>query len=160
MSIELELQIASNAKTLPHPSQFREWISVALLDEVEETELTIRIVDKEEMTELNEQYRNKKGPTNVLSFIGSMEHEGTKINDDYLGDIVICAPIIEKEAAENDKELLAHWAHIVIHGALHLLGHDHNKDKEAKTMQQLETKLLAKLGYPPPYGDDAANEQR
>lgn len=150
MAIELELQIATEAKTLPHPSQFREWISESLTDQVEEdVDLTIRIVDEEEMKDLNHQYRNKNKVTNVLSFPGELKADIGYYN---LGDVIICAPVIEQEAKKQNKELLAHWAHIVVHGALHLVGYDHKDNKEAKVMEDLETKILLKLGFPPPYG--------
>ncbi len=150
MSIELELQIASNAKTLPHPAQIREWVSLTLYNRVETGELTIRIVDEEESAGLNQQYRNKLGPTNVLSFPYDPE---PGIASRLLGDIVICAPVVEQEALEQNKSLLAHWAHMVIHGTLHLLGYTHEFDKEAAEMESLETELLLRLNFPPPYGD-------
>lgn len=156
MAIELELQIASEVKTLPHPSQFREWISESLSGKVEgNVELTIRVVDKEEITELNHKYRKKNKATNVLAFPSEINKD---INFFNLGDIVICAPVIEEEAKKADKELLAHWAHIVVHGALHIVGFDHQTDKQAKKMEALETKILGKLGFPPPYGAKAKNE--
>lgn len=150
VSIELELQIATNAKTLPHPAQIREWVSLTLYNRVETGELTIRLVDEVESAELNLQYRNKPGPTNVLSFPYDPE---PGIADRFLGDIVICAPVVEKEAIEQNKAILAHWAHMVIHGTLHLLGFSHEFDKEAAEMESLETELLLRLNFPPPYGD-------
>ncbi len=150
MSIELELQVASNVKTLPHPAQFREWVSIALWNRVDTGEMTIRIVDEAESATLNEQYRGIKGPTNVLSF---PYDPIPGISDNLLGDIVICAPIIEIEAQEQHKTLLAHWAHMVVHGCLHLLGFNHELPEEAEEMEALETELLVKLGFPPPYGD-------
>lgn len=150
VTIELELQIASSIKTLPHPSQFREWVSVVLWQRIDTAELTIRIVDEDEMVSLNEQYRHKEGSTNVLSF----PYEPIPgILSRSLGDIVICAPVIERESEQNDKPLLSHWAHMVIHGTLHLLGYDHQTDEETKDMQGLETEILLKLGFQPPYGD-------
>lgn len=150
MTIELELQIASANKTLPHPSQFREWISVALWNQVDTAELTIRIVDKDEITELNKKYRKMNKPTNVLSFPVEIEHD---IEVPMLGDIIICAPIVEAEARKANKDLLAHWALMVVHGALHLLGYDHETDKEAEEMEGLENTILQKLGFPAPYGE-------
>lgn len=152
MSIDLELQIASTVKTLPHPSQFREWISVALYDRIETAELTIRIVDEEEIAELNEFYRKKSGPTNVLSFPAEIDPH-INLPVPILGDIVICAPVVEAEAKRANKELLAHWALMVIHGTLHLLGYDHIQEDEAEVMEGLETELLVSLGFPPPYGE-------
>ncbi len=150
MSIDLELQIASRAKTLPHPAQFREWVSAALSQRLETAELTIRIVDEEEGELLNEQYRNKKGATNVLSFA----YQATPgVASRLLGDIIICAPVVEREAESYDKPLISHWAHMVIHGTLHLLGYNHELESEALEMENLETTLLLQLGFNPPYGE-------
>ena len=150
MSIELELQIATEAKTLPHPSQFREWVSVALWNRIDTAELTIRIVDEVEAAQLNEDYRGKKGPTNVLSF----PYEPMPgVLSRSLGDIVICAPLVGQEAEQKNKPLLDYWAHIVVHGTLHLLGYNHEEDEEAIEMQSLETEILLQLGFLPPYGD-------
>lgn len=150
MTIEVELQIASQAKTLPHPSQVREWVSVALWNQIETAELVIRVVDKEESAELNAQFRNKTGPTNVLSF----PYEPTPgVASRYLGDIVICADVVETEANTYQKPILAVWAHMVVHGTLHLLGYDHEDEEEAQQMESLETEILIKLGFPPPYGE-------
>lgn len=150
MTIELELQIASNAKTLPHPSQFREWVGTTLANIQNDAELTIRIVDEEEMTELNSTYRKKNGPTNVLSFPAEPYHE---FDLPLLGDIVICASVVQKEASDANIDLLAHWAHMVVHGTLHLLGYDHIKDEEAAVMEAMEESILTHMGYPAPYGD-------
>lgn len=148
MAIDLSLQIASDEKTLPHPAQFREWVTVALAGRVDTGELTIRVVDEEESAALNKQYRQKEGPTNVLSF---PYNPIPGLASRLLGDIVICAPIVTKEAALHKSDLLAQWAHMVIHGILHLLGYDHETDEEALEMEQLETNLLMQLGFPPPY---------
>ncbi|MBT4963910.1 MAG: rRNA maturation RNase YbeY [Francisellaceae bacterium] len=150
MTIELELQLASNAKTLPHPAQFRDWLGAVFSDYSEDAELTIRIVDEEEIQELNFKYRDKDKATNVLSFPTDSHHE---FDLQLLGDIIICAPIVEKEAVEQDKELLAHWAHLVVHGVLHLLDYDHDSDTRAAIMESLETKILVELGFAPPYGE-------
>ncbi len=150
MSIELELQIATLAKTLPHPAQIREWVNLTLYNRVDTAELTIRIVDEAESADLNQQYRNKPGPTNVLSFPYDPE---PGIASRLLGDIVICAPVVEQEAILENKSLLAHWAHMVIHGLLHLLGYTHDFDDDAAEMENLETELLLRLNFPPPYGD-------
>lgn len=150
VSIELELQIASDTKTLPHPAQIREWVSAALTGHVDTAELTIRVVDEEESAELNERFRGKPGPTNVLSFpYAPMPGIASRI----LGDLVICAPLVEQQAEEQEKTLLAHWAHMVVHGTLHLLGYNHEFDEEAEEMEGIETDILVRLGFPPPYGD-------
>lgn len=153
MSIDIELQIASHAKTLPHPAQIREWVSLVLYHRVTTAELTIRIVDEPEMAELNWQYRTKEGPTNVLSF----SYESLPISARYLlGDIVICASVVAEEAEKYNKPLLSHWAHMVIHGVLHLLGFDHDVSEKAVEMESIETELLIKLGFPSPYGEITA----
>lgn len=149
MTIELELQIATDAQTLPHPAQFREWIGNTLDERFDNVELTIRLVDVEEMTELNETYRKKHGPTNVLSFPAEMHHD---LDYPVLGDVIICAPIVEQEANAGNIDLLAHWAHMVVHGTLHLLGYDHIRKAEAEEMEELETRIMTELGYPAPYG--------
>lgn len=150
LAIELELQIASDAQTLPHPSQFKEWVSRTLANRYDDLELTIRIVDEEEMIHLNEAFRNKQGPTNVLAFPG-------EINPDFemhsLGDVIICAPIVQLESERAGINILEHWAHMVVHGTLHLLGYDHVIPKDAKVMESLETKIMTDLGYNAPYGD-------
>ena len=154
--IELELQIATEAKTLPHPGQFREWIAVAYAQFVESGEMVIRIVDEFEMTELNAEYRGKEKPTNVLSFPAEAE-PGFGIN--IIGDIVICAPVVEKEALEQNKNILGHWAHLVVHGALHLIGYDHIEEDDALEMEQLETEIMVNLGFEPPYSTIVATEE-
>ena len=111
-------------------------------------ELTVRIVDEAEITALNRQYRGKDGPTNVLSF---PYEEIPGIASDLLGDVVICAPVVASESVAQDKPLEAHWAHMVIHGVLHLLGYDHHKEGEASRMESTEAELLADLGYANPY---------
>lgn len=150
VAVELELQIASEAQTLPHPAQFKEWVGTTLANRFHDAELTIRIVDEDEMAQLNETFRNKKGTTNVLSFTGNINPE---FGMNSLGDIVICAPVVQREATEQDKELLAHWAHMVVHGTLHLLGYDHIDPEEAKVMETLESEIILELGYKTPYGE-------
>ncbi|MCB1807111.1 MAG: rRNA maturation RNase YbeY, partial [Candidatus Competibacteraceae bacterium] len=115
------------------------------------TELTIRLVDEAESSMLNESYRHKQGPTNVLSF--PFEAPIPEIDMPLLGDIVICVPVVEHEAAEQNKPLMAHWAHLVIHGVLHLQGYDHQTETEADVMEALEVTLLDRLGFPDPYRD-------
>lgn len=146
--IELDLQIASEAANLPSEAQFRAWVERALAGRRDEAELTIRIVDDAESAELNETYRGKQGPTNVLSFPFEAP-PGVELP--LLGDIVICAPKVAREALEQGKPLEAHWAHLTLHGCLHLLGYDHIEPEEAEAMEALETELLAALGYPNPY---------
>jgi probable rRNA maturation factor len=148
MSIEVDVQYATDLPDLPDQSQLKLWAETALKDLRKNAELTIRIVDKDEGTQLNEQWRKSQGPTNVLSF----SHEGeAEIAPDLLGDIVICAPVVAKEAKEQNKDIDAHWAHMVIHGVLHLNGFDHIKPEDADTMENLEIKILEELNYNNPY---------
>ena len=151
MSLELDLQIAIDLPGLPAESAFRRWAEAALAgaDYLKDAELTIRIVNEAESTALNESYRHKQGPTNVLSFSFETPPE---IESALLGDIVICAPVVLREAVVQGKTPEAHWAHLVAHGVLHLLGYDHD-EMQAEAMESLEIRILAGLGYPDPYGD-------
>ncbi|HSG64362.1 MAG TPA: rRNA maturation RNase YbeY [Gammaproteobacteria bacterium] len=117
-------------------------------------ELTIRIVDEAESAELNHRYRGKKGATNVLSFVGTEPSSTPAEHERLLGDLVVCAPVVVREAAAQGKSVEAHWAHIVLHGALHLLGYDHESDAGAEVMERREKELLAVLGFPDPYADE------
>ena len=148
MPIEVDVQYASDLPDLPDQSQLQLWAENALKDLRENAELTIRIVDEDEGTQLNEQWRKSQGPTNVLSF----NHEGeVEIAPDLLGDIVICAPVVAREAKEQNKDIDAHWAHMVIHGVLHLNGFDHINPEDADRMESLEIKILEELNYNNPY---------
>jgi probable rRNA maturation factor len=155
--LELDLQIASEAERLPSGEDFRRWCSVALQQRTADSELTIRIVDEPEGRELNLRWREKDYATNVLSFPADVPDELLDIP--LLGDLVICAPVVVREALEQDKAADAHWAHLVIHGCLHLLGYDHIEDEEAEEMESLERDLLAELGYPDPYLEDASEHE-
>ena len=150
--IELDLQIASSASQLPSHAEFLAWCSLALRQRTNPSELTIRLVDAEEGLQLNSTWRGKDYPTNVLSFEADIP-DGL-LDIPLLGDLVICVPVVEKEAAEQNKALTAHWAHLVIHGCLHLLGYDHIENAEAEEMESLERQLLAEIGYPDPYRDN------
>jgi len=150
--LELDLQIASEAAGLPDEAQLRQWCELALRQRKNDSELTIRLVDEPEGRELNRTWRHKDYATNVLSFPADVPDELLDIP--LLGDLVICVPVVEREAAEQGKEPAAHWAHLVIHGCLHLLGYDHIEDDEAEEMEALERQLLAELGYPDPYAAD------
>ncbi|CDF82098.1 putative rRNA maturation factor [Pseudomonas knackmussii B13] len=150
--LELDLQIASEAPGLPDEAQLRPWCELALRQRKNDSELTIRLVDEPEGRELNRTWRHKDYATNVLSFPADVPDELLDIP--LLGDLVICVPVVEREAAEQGKEPAAHWAHLVIHGCLHLLGYDHIEDDEAEEMEALERQLLAELGYPDPYAAD------
>ena len=149
--IELDLQLATDANA-PGETDFRRWCELALRQRSADSELTIRLVDEPEGRELNRTWRQKDYATNVLSFPADVPDELLDIP--LLGDLVICVPVVEREAAEQGKALEAHWAHLVIHGCLHLLGYDHIEDEEAEEMEALERTLLAELGHPDPYADD------
>jgi probable rRNA maturation factor len=150
--LELDLQVASQAADLPSEAQFRSWCETALRQRTADSELTIRLVDEAEARALNHSYRQRDYATNVLSFPADVPDEMLDIP--LLGDLVICVPVLEREALEQDKTPEAHWAHLVIHGCLHLLGYDHIDDAEAEEMEALERTLLAELGHPDPYADD------
>jgi len=151
MTITLDLQIACSNKNLPSESQFQLWLETVLAPYQKSFELTIRIVDEVESQQLNHQYRDKNKPTNVLSFPFEVP-EGIEL--DLLGDLVICADVVESEAIEQKKTLMSHWAHMVIHGCLHLLGYDHINDADADEMEALEIKSLKKLDISDPYISD------
>ncbi|UCL87844.1 rRNA maturation RNase YbeY [Pseudomonas sp. HS-18] len=150
--LELDLQVASDAAGLPSEAEFRTWCELALRQRQNDSELTIRLVDEAEGRELNKTWRHKDYATNVLSFPADVPDELLDIP--LLGDLVICAPVVIREAAEQGKSVQAHWAHLVIHGCLHLLGYDHIDDVEAEEMEGLERELLAELGHPAPYAAD------
>ncbi|UVL66344.1 rRNA maturation RNase YbeY [Pseudomonas sp. B21-031] len=149
--LELDLQRATDA-TAPDDAAFRRWCELALRQRSADSEMTIRLVDEAEGRELNHTYRHKDYATNVLSFPADVPDDLLDIP--LLGDLVICVAVVEREAAEQGKTLEAHWAHLVIHGCLHLLGYDHIDDEEAEEMEALERELLAELGHPDPYADD------
>lgn len=148
MTHEVDVQIASDEDDLPAPAELRAWARAAIGGLREESELTIRIVDEAEGARLNTCYRNKDGATNVLSFPFAPP-EG--VDPTLLGDIVICAPVVRREANEQSKSADSHWAHMVVHGSLHLLGFDHEQAHEALEMETLETRVLADLGFDNPY---------
>jgi probable rRNA maturation factor len=140
-NISLSTQIVAQQTDMPTKMQFRKWAKAALRVD---TEVTIRIVDEAEGRALNLAYRGKDYATNVLTFlITETPH--------LLGDIVICAPIVAKEAIEQNKTLAAHFAHLTVHGILHLHGYDHEIEAQADLMEAIEIQILAKLGYDNPY---------
>ncbi|MFT5117204.1 MAG: putative rRNA maturation factor [Kiritimatiellia bacterium] len=148
MSVLVDLQLASTAKHIPDASLFSLWADAALKSSKPDAELSIRIVDEAESQRLNSDYRQQDKPTNVLSFPADIPEF---LELALIGDLVICAPIVEREATEQQKMLTAHWAHMVIHGALHLVGYDHIEDNDADTMEALEIHILDSLGFPSPY---------
>jgi probable rRNA maturation factor len=145
--IDLDLQIATE-EAVPSEDLFEQWVAAALAHRKDDTELTVRVVDAEESHGLNYQYRGKDSPTNVLSFpFETLDH----VNLPLIGDVVICAPIVIKEAEEQEKSVESHWAHLTIHGILHLLGYDHVEQDDAEAMESMEIKILQKMGYSNPY---------
>jgi probable rRNA maturation factor len=139
--LSLSVQYASDTQYLPTRAQLRRWVKVALQ---REASITLRIVDEPEGRELNKNYRGKDYATNVLTFV----YDDAELSS---GDIVICAPVVEREAAAQHKNLLAHYAHLTLHAALHLQGYEHGNDADAAEMAALEAALMLKLRYPDPY---------
>lgn len=148
-NLELDLQIATeDTAQLPSFDQFYQWVLTALPLKNEEFEVTVRIVDKDESQALNHEYRGKAYPTNVLSFPFEAPAE---IELPLLGDLVICKTVVEEEAKTQEKHVLDHWAHMIIHGILHLRGFDHINDDDAEEMESLEIELLSTLAINNPY---------
>ena len=145
----IDVQIACEQETgLPTAEEIEQWATAAVQPQSDEVEMTVRIVDEAESHELNLNYRGKDRPTNVLSFPFECPDE---VELPLLGDLVICRQVVEREAQEQDKPLMAHWAHMVVHGSLHLLGYDHIEDDEAEEMESLETQIMTGLGFADPY---------
>lgn len=149
----ITLQIACDDKHIPSKKLFTLWLTsatsiVPVKTRIPLPKITLRIVDKTESQKLNKNFRKKNKPTNVLSF---PPNEIPGFKNDFLGDLALCASVIAEEAAEQDKELQAHWAHMTIHGFLHLLGYDHIKEAEAEEMEALEVRILQDLGHSNPY---------
>ena len=139
--LSLSVQYATNANNLPTRPQFRRWMKAALKRDVK---ITLRIVDEAEGGELNRNFRGKDYATNVLTFVYDNELP-------IYGDLVICAPVTEREAREQHKDLTAHYAHLTVHAVLHLQGYEHDDDDEAAAMEARETAIMTKLGYADPY---------
>ena len=154
MSVQLEVQ--RTVEGGPEDEDIRRWVEAVLADadRTGNTELTVRIVDEDEIRQLNQTYRHQTGPTNVLSFPFEAPPE---VDLDLLGDLVIAAPVVAREAREQGKPEIAHWAHLVVHGTLHLLGLDHQTPAEAEAMEAREVRILQALGFPNPYHLDEAS---
>lgn len=149
MSYRIDVAVNSSSTKIPSIENIERWITAALQsDELNEAEVSVYIVDETESQELNSQYRGKDKPTNVLSFPADIPDE---VGVPLLGDLVVCAPVVEREAKEQGKTLEAHWAHMLVHGTLHLLGYDHIEDDEANVMEALEIRLITQLKFPAPY---------
>ena len=145
----IDLQLAcENTEGLPSEEQILQWATAAVQPESDNVEMTVRIVDEAESHDLNLTYRGKDRPTNVLSFPFECPDE---VEFPLLGDLVICRQVVEREAIEQEKPLMAHWAHMIVHGSLHLLGYDHIEDDEAEEMESLETEIMQGLGFADPY---------
>lgn len=142
--MSLAVQYAVGARSLPSRAQLRRWARAAL---ERDARITVRIVGRAEGTALNRQFRGKDYATNVLTFV-------FRDVPPYEGDLALCAPVVSKEAREQGKSLAAHYAHLVVHGVLHLQGYDHENDKDAREMESRETRIMTRLGYPNPYGSD------
>ncbi len=143
----------ATAEPTPEDAELSRWAQLALRDAPRDGEVVLRLVDASESQDLNAQYRGRDKPTNVLSFGAEPMPELMQAleSDLPLGDLVICAAVVNAEAAEQGKSPAAHWAHMVIHGCLHLQGHDHQQPEEAQRMEAIERALLAELQYPDPY---------
>lgn len=152
MSIEIEVQFAQADDSLPPASAFRIWAQAALVDHEGDAALAVRVTDEAESQELNKTYRGKDQPTNVLSFpFEAPEGLPAEAYEHQLGDLIICAPVVEREAREQKKTPAAHWAHMVVHGVLHLRGFDHENDADAQLMEDKEREVLDGLGFSDPY---------
>ena len=148
MNLSIDIQMTCSSEDAPDEDSIKRWVSAAIRDERDNSELNLRIVDELESADFNQQYRGKTGATNVLSFpFDAVTPEPLPI----LGDLVVCAPVVNREANEQQKTTEAHWAHIIVHGVLHLLGYDHIDDKDAEQMEGLETAIMLELNFPAPY---------
>jgi len=149
MPVKIDLQNDGAYADLPSEQLFQDWVEASLQESYRQLEQTIRIVDEAESHDLNQRYRGKDAPTNVLAFLA----ESDFLDYDCLGDLVICAPVVSAEASAQGKSGEAHWAHLVVHGMLHLQGFDHQTVQQTREMERLEIKILDTLGYTNPYND-------
>jgi len=148
VTAKINVEYMSNASELPAEAMIAHWAQAALQGHERYVEVGVRIVDESEIIELNQRFRKKAEPTNVLSFPFE-DPPGTQT--DVLGDVVVCAPIVSSQAQTEGKPLSAHWAHMVVHGIMHLRGYDHETPEEANAMEHMETRILEGLGFPDPY---------
>lgn len=149
----VDLQNVSSEYDIPSQMQFEQWSAAALESQRDQAECTIRIVEEAESADLNQAYRGKLGPTNVLSFPFE-QPEGLDELLPLIGDLVICAPVVKREAQQQGKTELAHWAHMVVHGTLHLIGYDHIEEHDAEQMESIEREVMARLGFDNPYEEE------
>ena len=153
MSFQIDIENVSGIDSIPDEKSMIKWAKLALEKKHKNAEVCLRIVDIDEGQYLNKEWRNKDTATNVLSFpVGETIEQAPNL----LGDIVICAPIVEQEAEQQQKDSDAHWAHLIIHGILHLQGYDHMTDEEAAVMENKEIQILKETGYANPYGTESA----
>lgn len=150
--VTIDIDVACDAASVPPEESLRRWISAALPPVQRPFEVSLRLVEEEEIRTLNSTYRHKDYATNVLSFPADLPEE---LALPLLGDIVVCAEVVQREAQEQGKTWEAHWAHMLVHGTLHLLGYDHIEDDEALEMEALETRIITGLGFDPPYETQA-----
>jgi probable rRNA maturation factor len=150
MKADVEVQYAVEQNELPSESLIETWINSVLTKYTTHFSLCVRIVDSEESQALNSEYRGKESPTNVLSFPFEMP-ECVEAETEILGDLIVCAEVVAREADQQGKKLFDHWAHMIIHGTLHLLGFDHINEEDAQEMEQLERDVLATLDIADPY---------
>jgi len=148
MNPRVEIQIASRETNLPAEERLQQWAQTVLELNAADAEVVIRIVDEEESRRLNDRYRGRDKPTNVLSFPFDAP-PGVPVN--HIGDLVVCAPVVCTEARLQGKPLEHHWAHMIVHGILHLQGHDHAATEDADRMESLERELLRGMDIPDPY---------
>lgn len=151
--IELDIQKACKIPIFVSDAMLLQWVQHALMPHQKQAELTLRFVDADEMQTLNQTYRKQDKATNVLAFPSNIPEE-IILERPFLGDIIICPAVLEEESGRLETPLIAHWAHIVIHGVLHLLGYDHIQEHDADIMQKLEIETLAKFGFDNPYHED------
>lgn len=155
-SRELEVQRVIEGGYIPSDKELQLYLEKTLADYSEDAEVLIRVVDSQEISALNEQYRHKQGPTNILSFPFEVPEAVKGVN--LLGDLVVCASVLEAEAQAQQKALQDHWAHIVIHGILHLLGYDHIDESDAQEMETKEILILQQLSIDNPYQEKEVND--
>ncbi len=147
-NIRIDLQNDLRLPTVPDIGLLKRWVQAALQQDYDSLEQTIRVVDEAESRQLNHSYRGKDSSTNVLSFVAE---DCEYLDYAVLGDLVICAPVVEREAQAQHKTAEAHWAHMVVHGMLHLQGLDHIEESQARQMENLEIGILSRLGFENPY---------
>lgn len=153
VTLDLAIQRSTESGNLPQDEQFLAWAEAALSGSEGEYHLAIRVVDEDEALRYNSEYRGKDYATNVLSFPAELPAGlPDEVRQSQLGDLLICAPVVAREATEQELAANDHWAHLVVHGVLHLLGYDHQGDHDATVMESLEVRILAGLGIANPYG--------